>query len=242
MAKKLWMTLGVIGIAVVLGFGMYQSNASHAEPTLSAEDIKELVQSQYPGTLTELELTKGATGALYEVEVVNDGVEYEIMIDGNSGEILNLKEKLVAAKEQASKKETIDLKEQEEAQKAAEEKEQAEKAEAEAKKQKEQEEVEKKQATNEPQQKTQVEKKATPEKQAKQPSKEKQAKNKKTSIDVKQAIDIALEQYPGVVEDVELDEDNGRLIYEIEIRSGDEEAEFEIDAYTGEILVIEIDD
>src|SRR5699024_7165600 len=110
MARKIWLTLGDIGIAVVLGFGMYQSNASIAETTLAVADKEELATSQYPGTITELELTKGTNGAVYEVEIANDSVEYELEIDGESGEIINLKERLIAIKDQDNTEEHIDLK------------------------------------------------------------------------------------------------------------------------------------
>jgi len=70
----------------------------------------------------------------------------------------------------------------------------------------------------------------------------KEAKKQNTVIDKDEALEIALAEFPGEVDSIELDEEDGRLIYEIEIESGDEEAEFEIDAMTGEIIVIEIDD
>src|SRR5690625_1203211 len=169
MARKIWLTLGVIGIAVVLGFGMYQSNASNAEPTLAVADIEELVTSQYPGTITELELTKGTNGADYEVEIANDSVEYELEIDGESGEIINLKERLIAIKDQDNTEEHIDLKEKQEKEQKA--------------KQKQQDEKDK---NKEQLEKTQIEKK-----QNDKQKKKKESKSKHTVIDVNKAIDIA---------------------------------------------------
>ena len=55
------------------------------------------------------------------------------------------------------------------------------------------------------------------------------------------AKEIALKEFAGTVVDLELDEDDGRKIYEIEIENGEDEATVEIDAYTGEILVLDID-
>ncbi|QGS68035.1 hypothetical protein CV093_03165 [Oceanobacillus sp. 143] len=55
------------------------------------------------------------------------------------------------------------------------------------------------------------------------------------------ARSIAASQFSGSIVELDLDEDDGRLIYEIEMKNGDSEAEIEIDAYTGTILVIDID-
>ena len=67
--------------------------------------------------------------------------------------------------------------------------------------------------------------------------------NKKTNnyITAKEAIAIALKQTPGTVKDVELDKDDGRAYFEIEIKDGKYEYEYEIDAVTGKILDFEKD-
>ncbi len=57
-----------------------------------------------------------------------------------------------------------------------------------------------------------------------------------------EAVAIATEKVQGIVTKAELDSDDGQLYYEIEIRSGREEVEVEIDARTGEILSVEYDD
>ncbi|WP_404447176.1 PepSY domain-containing protein [Sutcliffiella horikoshii] len=52
-----------------------------------------------------------------------------------------------------------------------------------------------------------------------------------------EAIEIALKEVPGKVEDVELDEENGIKVYEVEMEVDEEsEATIIINAYTGEIL------
>src|SRR5690625_2615402 len=166
MLKKIWMTIGLIGIVTVLGFGVYHSSASQGDPTLTSENIKEIVKSQYPGTITELELDKDAKGAVYVVEIVNNGTEYELKIDGTSGEIINLKERLVAAKERASTKKVIELKEKQEYQKVEEKKVKEAKVkekekEEEAKKKAEQEKKEQAKADEQSQPKTVVNKNDT---------------------------------------------------------------------------------
>ncbi|MFD2131345.1 PepSY domain-containing protein [Pseudogracilibacillus auburnensis] len=219
MIKKTLITSGVIALAAALGFGIYHSDASQSDPKLTFDDIRNLVSSQYPGTITEIELEKKQNQSIYEVEIINDNMEYDLKLDGNSGEIIKLKEKRNVVDDDANidAKQEIDLddevKEQEKAQEHA---------------------LDKRDATgNEVALETKInknEKKAS----------ENQSNN--AVIDVAKAIDIAQQEFPGTVTNVELDEDDGRLIYEIEIEAGEEEAEFEIDAITGEIIVIEIDD
>ena len=68
--------------------------------------------------------------------------------------------------------------------------------------------------------------------------------NASSLITYERAIEIAREKIGSspVLEEVELDEDDGRMIYEIEFNDGEREYEFKIDAVSGEILEFEIDD
>jgi len=60
-------------------------------------------------------------------------------------------------------------------------------------------------------------------------------------ITEKAAIEIAMKQAKGTVTEVELDEDDGRVIYEIEIKDGKYDYDFYIDATSGEVLKFEKD-
>ncbi|AJD89610.1 hypothetical protein JMA_02930 [Jeotgalibacillus malaysiensis] len=63
-------------------------------------------------------------------------------------------------------------------------------------------------------------------------------------ISQEEAVEIALAEVEGTLESVELDDDDGRAIYEVEINTGtgdDDDAEFDIDAVTGEILEMDLD-
>ncbi|PAV30690.1 hypothetical protein CIL05_06200 [Virgibacillus profundi] len=64
---------------------------------------------------------------------------------------------------------------------------------------------------------------------------------KKAVISKSKAKSIALNQFSGNIEEIELDRDDGRLIYEVEIKNGNKEAEIEIDAYTGKVILVDID-
>lgn len=213
MKKKIAIITGVFAITIALGLGIYKSDASQAEPKLNYDEVRGLISAQYPGTITEMELDMDRNRAVYEIEIENDGMEYELKVDGNSGEIIKLKEKKIAAHKKNEKHEIVEL--EEKVQENDDDKKGTQDVKENEKTTTEKTKVEKKQSTK---------------------------KNKNTVIDSTEAIAIAQKEFPGTVTNVELDEDDGRYIYEIEIKANGEEAEFEIDAMTGEIIVIEIDE
>lgn len=53
--------------------------------------------------------------------------------------------------------------------------------------------------------------------------------------------EIALNEFTGTITELELDEEDGQMVYEVEIENNEDEATIEIDAYTGQIVKIEID-
>ena len=63
------------------------------------------------------------------------------------------------------------------------------------------------------------------------------AKNAKISQD--DAVKIAMAQFNGELHEVDIDEDDNRFVYDVELRSSTEKAEFEIDMQTGEIVKFE---
>lgn len=196
MKKKISVIIGVIAIAGVLGIGVYHSSASPTETSLSSDEVRETVKAQYPGEIISITSDKEFNKVVFDVEIENEGRAYNLKLDGNTGEILTLKEKT------NSKKLTIAEKEKNE-----------------------DEQNNSEQSDSEPHDNKNAGNK----------------KNEKTAIDIKEAEEIALSQFSGTITQLELDEDDGRLIYEVEIENGEDEAEVEIDAYTGEILVVSID-
>ncbi|WP_434054923.1 MAG: PepSY domain-containing protein [Roseibium sp.] len=62
------------------------------------------------------------------------------------------------------------------------------------------------------------------------------------TLDEAKAVEIALAEVPGTVQEAELDKEDGKQVYEIEILTADgQEMEVEIDAETGAVLEIEAD-
>lgn len=61
-------------------------------------------------------------------------------------------------------------------------------------------------------------------------------------ITINQAMAIALERVPGQVVKAELDYDDGRLVYEIDVRTAEGyKYEVKVDANTGTILRVKLD-
>ncbi|OZU89170.1 hypothetical protein CIL03_09185 [Virgibacillus indicus] len=267
MKRKLVATIGTLAAAAVLGLGFSQSGGVQAEPKFSTADIHKKVSEQYPGTIKELELAKESKKEVYEVEIEINGKEYELEVDGNTGEILNLDEKTVPPEENVvntvSDKLIITEKKMDEDDnkkddKAAKQDDKPAKKENKAAKQ--DNNTVKKESKPAKQYDNTAEKKSKPvqnekpsNKQAANSSKqdnskvnnEKVKKNKESAkiavIGESKAKRIALSQFSGKVEEIELDKDDGRLIYEVEIENGNREAEIDIDAYTGAVLVLDID-
>ncbi|WP_373895104.1 PepSY domain-containing protein [Virgibacillus sp. CBA3643] len=211
MKKKLGIAIGTMAGAVVLGLGIYHTDASQANPELSTDEIRQMVTDQYPGTITELELEKDSNKAIYEVEVASDGKEYDIKLDGSSGEVLNLKEKEISDDvEIAEKSDDTD-------------------------------DNQGNTTTNSNDSQDNSSNKNDDSQDNGNNDRNSTKSNNNTVIDLEKAEEIALNEFDGKITDLELDEDDDRLMYEIEIENGEDEAEIEIDAYTGEILVIEID-
>lgn len=65
-----------------------------------------------------------------------------------------------------------------------------------------------------------------------------QTNKNNTIISGDEAKSIAYDLFDGNIEELELDEDDGKLYYEIEMYSATQEAEIEINAYTGELVSI----
>jgi uncharacterized membrane protein YkoI len=272
MNKTIGMTAAVLTGALVLGLGIYQSDASEAEPKLTEEDISQIVEQQYPGEITELELEKEGDRVVYEVEVAGESKEYDMELDGNTGEVLEIREKEITSKsnETADERETVEIEESNEKDVKATEKNNEQPADnndiltvAQVKEIALNEfpgvikelELDKDDGhlkyeidiKNENREEAELDIDAyTGEILKMELELKHNSKNSKPLpndiLSVTEISEIALNEFAGIVKEIELDKDDGRLIYEVEIKNKGKEAEMDIDARTGEILEIEIDD
>ncbi|MYL60485.1 hypothetical protein GLW20_23570, partial [Virgibacillus halodenitrificans] len=148
--------------------------------------------------------------------VENENREYDLKLDANTGEVLKIREKDTSDKESVSEKKTEASDRDKEKQESTKEQQHAQ---------------ENKQARDSNEQKNDD----------KQPVEKGKNKQSNGLIGMEKAEKIALDAFAGTIVSMELDEDDDRMIYEIEIENGEDEADVDIDAYTGEVLGLSID-
>ena len=68
------------------------------------------------------------------------------------------------------------------------------------------------------------------------------ANNAKTFLSLDEVKKIALQEVNGVVEDIELENESNKAVYEVDIEKDDIDYDLYIDAYSGEIYSVERDD
>ncbi|MGD6801987.1 PepSY domain-containing protein [Rossellomorea vietnamensis] len=64
----------------------------------------------------------------------------------------------------------------------------------------------------------------------------------KADIKEAEASEIALAEVPGEITETEIEEDDGKIIYEFEIETDSGEKEVEVDGMSGEVLEVEKED
>ena len=175
---KKWIVIPALAGAVVLGGVTMAANASNTDKNevpasqgnLTIEEAESKAVETVGGKVTKVEFDRERSGDIYEVEVISDGVEYDLDIDAKTGEVLRT--------EKDDDDDSYD--------------------------------------TN-----------------------EKVLASDEKLLTTDEVVAIALKKAQGTVTDVELDDDDGRMQYDIEIEDGTYEYDFEIDAVTGEILDFE---
>ncbi|MFB4168105.1 PepSY domain-containing protein [Virgibacillus sp. JSM 102003] len=231
MKKKIGIALAVFIGATAMGLGIYHSDAAQAEPKLSTDEIKQLVKDQYPGEITEMELEKSRNRAVYEIEIHDGQKEYEIKMDGNTGEVLKLEKKMVASNGKQSNEVKNKDNTDDDTNKAANNSTDDKKAEKDDNSDDENKDIAIKEKDNS----------MKDDKNKSSKTDDDKSKVNKAVIDIGKAREIASNAFSGTIVSIELDEDDGRLLYELEMDTNKREAEIEIDAYTGEVLVLDIE-
>ncbi|WP_117169955.1 PepSY domain-containing protein [Paraliobacillus sediminis] len=197
--KKQWLSILSIGLIVIIGLVVYQVNVTSADAKLSMEQAENKATTQYPGEVVSIELDDDGISKKYEIEIKGTGKYYDLELDADTGEVLELKEKTVSNATTGNEGDKVN-------QSSSEDQTETRSNDAEA----DDEETENNQTSN-------------------------------VIISTTEAREIATSEAEGTIVDLELDEDDGYTVYEIEMHSATQEIDIEIDAYTGEVLVISME-
>ncbi|HLQ70235.1 MAG TPA: PepSY domain-containing protein [Bacillota bacterium] len=253
MKKKIGLIVGIAFSVCVLGLGIYHSSATGAPSEMTKAEIKDMINDQYPGEIASIE--KQRDEMAYEIKLENETKGYTLKVDAKTGEILKIDESTIAKADELDSDENKEqTKEKADSEKKDKENSSASKKKTDEKKEQNDEndtnnskdisETSKGSTTDESEENTNndTDKKSdssSNENTNKESgSKSEKKSDKKAVIDIKKAVDIALKEYSGTIVEIELDTENGQLAYEVEIVSGNQKAGIDINAYTGEIILI----
>ncbi|UOQ86730.1 PepSY domain-containing protein [Gracilibacillus salinarum] len=84
---------GLVVVGTVLGILQFTSNQASAY--LSEDEAKEKATSQFSGTIKEIELEEENNRKVYEIDIEGTDRHYDLTIDAETGEILELDQKMV---------------------------------------------------------------------------------------------------------------------------------------------------
>src|SRR5690625_206165 len=201
------------GLAVFLiAFMFFQSSPKTAEAMMTRQEAEKIAQEQFQGEVVSVEFDDGR----YEIDIESDDVSYELELDADTGEILKLEEKRYPNRV-------------------------TQKSKAEETKSERQEKIEesKTDTNDESKNETNVE---VQEKQKTESKSDKKQSSENVVLKPAEAMKIARNQVgDATITEIELDSDDGRRYYEIEMETDDQEVEIVIDAYSGEVIVFEIE-
>lgn len=203
--KKKWIIPAAVVVLIVAVFGIYQMQASAGEPEMTIEQARQQAEKQYNATVTEIELDRSGSEPRYDIDLENGEKLYDLTLNGNTGEVISLKEsnRTVTSPNTDQSQASVDDQQQDENKKTADDQQQSDKEQT-------------------------------------APS-QKQASQAEVKITMDEAIKIATDEVGGSVTDAEFDEEDGLPVYELELKTADDEAEVVINAQSGEIITIAYD-
>ncbi len=90
--KKKWIIPAAVVVLIVAVFGIYQMQASAGEPEMTIEQARQQAEKQYNATVTEIELDRSGSEPRYDIDLENGEKLYDLTLNGNTGEVISLKE------------------------------------------------------------------------------------------------------------------------------------------------------
>ncbi|MGM0920198.1 MAG: PepSY domain-containing protein [Bacillota bacterium] len=219
--------LVIIGVTGIIGI----ASAIKGNVKVTETEARNLVEAHYPGTIIEMTLLRSDGKDIYQVQLEENTGLYTLEVDAETGNIQNLQQ---VKKTDSAKEEKPAI------------------SEAEAKKLAEETYRGNVQALTLHRKiysitvltKTEQIKLEMNADSGKITSEDKSSIEKNTQhvkLTEEQAKKIALAEVNGKIEDIDLEEEEDRVFYEVEIESGQQEATIQIDAYTGKVLSVAIE-
>ncbi len=246
MTKKTVLILAIILGLLLVGFGIYQITGKESKADeLTSEEIKEIVSEKYEGEIVKLEYEKEAGEAIYEVDIIDQDVKYEVELLASTGEVIKSSEEKYSISSKNKQDKTEEVTDYD-ADKLCQAVKQAEKA-----YDGQVVEVEYDQQLGEPVYQVKVNHKGNKKKVTYNSElkviEEYDKKTNSSNYEIPQVsfcevIELASSETEGVIEEVELDYEQGQLVYEVKVENGDKDTDLVIDAMTKEILSVELDD
>lgn len=241
MKKKVYWGIGIalVAVAIVLGSAQYMIGTN--EPLMTEEEVKQVVSSKFAGDILSSELTHANGKETYKVLIEEDAGTYVLFVDAATGKIeqLNQEEKKgdakqpgddenkepispeeieqIATREGEGTVETVEYREDDKTYKAIVAKENGKKL-----------EIEIDGMTGKVERTKEIE----------------QVDEKPVSdgqISEGEAKEIALKEFKGTIVDIELDDDDGLLVYEIDMETDSQEGTVVVNAFTGEVESVSIE-
>jgi uncharacterized membrane protein YkoI len=219
--------LVIIGVTGIIGI----ASAIKGNVKVTETEARNLVEAHYPGTIIEMTLLRSDGKDIYQVQLEENTGLYTLEVDAETGNIQNLQQ----VKKTDSEKEEKPAISEAEAKKLAEE---TYRGNVQALT------LHRKIYSITVLTKTEQIKLEMNADSGKITSEDKSSIEKNTQhvkLTEEQAKKIALAEVNGKIEDIDLEEEEERVFYEVEIESGQQEATIQIDAFTGKVLSVAIE-
>jgi uncharacterized membrane protein YkoI len=219
--------LVIIGVTGIIGI----ASAIKGNVKVTETEARNLVEAHYPGTIIEMTLLRSDGKDIYQVQLEENTGLYTLEVDAETGNIQNLQQ----VKKTDSEKEEKPAISEAEAKKLAEE---TYRGNVQALT------LHRKIYSITVLTKTEQIKLEMNADSGKITSEDKSSIEKNTQhvkLTEEQAKKIALAEVNGKIEDIDLEEEEDSVFYEVEIESGQQEATIQIDAFTGKVLSVAIE-
>ncbi|WP_066191698.1 PepSY domain-containing protein [Gracilibacillus timonensis] len=248
----------IVGSLIIIGaaFAIWQFNSSPASAMMTEEEATEIATNQYSGEIVELKQDREDNKQVYEIKIQGDDRLYDLTIDAETGDILELDEDMVQQADNSNNQETEGNNDGNNTQQENSNNERLSTEEVTAIAQEEYDgevidldfdgddgrqyyDIE--MLTDEAEIELEIDAYSGEIITKSEDRHDQTQQGNEALLSADEASNIALEEYDGEITDLDFDEDDGRQYYEIEVTTSEAEIDLDIDAYTGEIVSISRD-